>query len=66
MVAVHCPGVTARNITSSFLGVDVEELDEDVKDAIGEITNMVAGNLKVSFAEEGIEDRTCHSDVHNW
>ncbi len=53
MLAVHCPGSVARNITGSFLGMDVTEIDEDVKDAIGEIANMVAGNLKVAFAEHG-------------
>ncbi|BHH83360.1 chemotaxis protein CheX [Desulforhopalus sp. 52FAK] len=51
LLAVHCPTVVATEITSSFLGMDVEEIDDDVKDAIGEIANMVAGNLKVSFAK---------------
>lgn len=50
LLAVHCPLAVATAITSSFLGMDVEEIDDDVKDAIGEITNMIAGNLKVSFA----------------
>ena len=55
MLAVHCPAVVAKAITSSFLGMDVEELDEDVKDAIGEIANMVAGNLKISYATADIQ-----------
>ena len=50
LLAVHCPTAVATEITSSFLGMDVEEIDDDVKDAIGEIANMVAGNLKISFA----------------
>ena len=50
MLAVHCPAAVAMAITSGFLGMDVDELDEDVQDAIGEIANMVAGNLKVAFA----------------
>lgn len=49
MLAVHCPEVVAKKITSGFLGMEVEELDDDVKDAIGEIANMVAGALKISF-----------------
>lgn len=53
MLAVHCPAVVAKDITGSFLGMEVEEIDEDVKDAIGEIANMVAGNLKTSFGEHG-------------
>lgn len=50
MLAVHCPATVAMAITAGFLGMDVDELNEDVKDAIGEIANMVAGNLKVAFA----------------
>ncbi len=53
MLAVHCPAAVAKGITGTFLGMEVEEIGEDVKDAIGEIANMVAGNLKVSFAEAG-------------
>ncbi len=55
MLGIHCPEQVAKAITSSFLGMDVEELDEDVKDAIGELANMVAGNLKVFFADQGID-----------
>lgn len=51
MLAVHCPEVVAKDITGTFLGIEVEELDEDVKDAIGEITNMVAGSLKTYFQD---------------
>ena len=50
MLAVHCPAAVAMAITGGFLGMDVDELNEDVKDAIGEIANMIAGNLKVAFA----------------
>lgn len=50
VLAIHCPASVAKAITSGFLGMDVVELDDDVKDAIGEIANMVAGNLKVSYA----------------
>ncbi len=55
MLAVHCPAVVAKAITGNFLGMDVEELDEDVKDAIGEIANMVAGNLKISYESIDIQ-----------
>lgn len=50
LLAIHCPASVAKNITGTFLGMDIEELNDDVKDAIGEIANMVAGNLKVSYA----------------
>lgn len=53
LLAIHCPALVAKNITGTFLGMDIDELNEDVKDAIGEIANMVAGNLKVSYARIG-------------
>ena len=50
LLAIHCPAAVAKNITGTFLGMEIDELNDDVKDAIGEIANMVAGNLKVSYA----------------
>jgi len=54
MLAVHCPASVAKDITGTFLGMEVAELDDDVKDAIGEIANMVAGNLKIFFQEHNM------------
>lgn len=54
MVGVHCPEQTAKKITGELLGIEVENLDEDVNDAIGEIANMIAGNLKLSFEKQGL------------
>ncbi len=53
MLSVHCSAEVAKDITGLFLGMKVTELNEDVKDAIGEIANMVAGCLKIYFAGEG-------------
>lgn len=50
LLAIHCPASVAKNITGTFLDMEIDELNEDVKDAVGEIANMVAGNLKVSYA----------------
>ncbi len=50
VLAIHCPANVAKAITGNFLGMEIEELNDDVKDAIGEIANMVAGNLKVVYA----------------
>lgn len=52
ILAIHCPENAALEITSAMLGMEVTELGEDAKDAIGEIANMIAGGLKVSLAEE--------------
>lgn len=50
IISVLCPAAVAQGITGAMLGMDVTELDEDVKDAIGEIANMVAGGLKEAIA----------------
>ncbi len=53
VLAVHCPEEAAKGITGAMLGMEVDEINEDVKDAIGEITNMVAGGLKTALLSEG-------------
>ena len=47
MLAIHTPDTVAKAITSSFLGMDVDEVNDDVTDAIGELANMLAGNIKM-------------------
>ena len=53
MLAIHLPDKVAMSITGSFLGMDVTEIDDDVTDAIGELANMVAGNIKMILDEKG-------------
>ncbi len=53
VLAVHVPYSVAMAITSSFLMMDVEEITEDVHDAIGEIANMLGGNVKSILSENG-------------
>lgn len=55
LLSIHFPEKVALGITSSFLGMDVESINEDVKDAVGEIANMVAGNLKIFFKDNNIQ-----------
>lgn len=50
ILAIHCPSAVAMGVTSAMLGMEVTDLGEDVKDAIGEIANMVAGGLKEAMA----------------
>lgn len=52
-LAIHIPEQTALKITSSFLCMDVEQIDDDVKDAIGELANMVAGGFKYHLPDKG-------------
>ena len=53
MLAVHFPNSLAYAITTSFLGMEVEEMNEDVQDAIGEIANMLGGNVKTILSDKG-------------
>ncbi len=53
VLTVSCPAAVATAVSSAMLGMELTELDEDVRDAMGEITNMVAGGLKSSLAAEG-------------
>ncbi|MEE4242934.1 MAG: chemotaxis protein CheX [Desulfopila sp.] len=54
-IELHFPRETAVAITSQFLGMDVMQIDEDVKDAMGELANMIAGGLKAFFAEKNVK-----------
>jgi chemotaxis protein CheX len=51
MLAIHIPEPAALKITSSFLCMDVDAIDDDVKDAIGELANMVAGSVKADLLD---------------
>ncbi len=53
MLAIHTPDAIAQGITSSFLGMDVDEVNEDVTDAIGELANMLAGSVKLALSQNG-------------
>jgi chemotaxis protein CheX len=53
VLAIHLPKKVAISITSSFLGMEVEEMNSDVEDAVGELANMLGGNLKAILSEKG-------------
>lgn len=53
VLAIHIPNKVAMAITSSFLGMDVDEMNEDVEDAVGELANMLGGNVKSILSENG-------------
>ncbi|KIH77582.1 chemotaxis protein CheX [Geoalkalibacter ferrihydriticus] len=57
MLSLHCPAEVATGITGSFLGMEIEEIDNDVKDAIGEMVNMLTGSLKEGLAHVGQDIR---------
>lgn len=55
ILAIHLPDKAALAITTAFLGVDVEEIDEDVCDAVGELANMLGGSIKTIIDPGGSE-----------
>jgi chemotaxis protein CheX len=55
MLGVHCPETVGLAISGAMLGMEIDEIDADVKDALGEIANMTAGGLKERFAAENID-----------
>lgn len=55
ILAVHCPKNLALLITSNMLGMEVTEIDDDVNDAMGEIANMIGGDIKHIFSPKGAD-----------
>jgi chemotaxis protein CheX len=55
ILAIHCPKALALRITSNMLGMEVTEIDDDVNDALGEIANMVGGDVKHIFSPKGAD-----------
>ena len=53
VLAVHFPKQVALDVTGSFLGMEVDDINADVQDAIGEIANMLGGNLKTILSDRG-------------
>jgi len=51
-VAISMGDQTAVRITKSLTGKEHSSFDTDVTDAIGEIINIIAGNVKKDFEEE--------------
>lgn len=47
----------ALYVVSAFLGEEVQALDDGVRDAVGELANMVAGGAKRVLAEAGYDLR---------
>lgn len=55
ILALHCPKGLALRITSNMLGMEVADIDDDVNDAMGEIANMIGGDVKHIFSPGGAD-----------
>jgi chemotaxis protein CheX len=54
---MFCQARTACDLASRLLMAEYSEVNDDVRDAIGEITNMVIGNFKNCLESETVEVR---------
>jgi len=53
IVAFYSTTETARAIAGSMLGIRPEQVNGEMPDAIGEITNMIAGAFRTRMSKEG-------------
>jgi len=56
-VSIQVNDAFARSITAAMLGMELDEIegDEDVHDVIGELSNMVGGDLKSRLCDGGLD-----------
>ena len=61
-VSVQVNEAFARSITAAMLGMEEDEIegDEEVHDVIGELSNMVGGDLKSRLCDQGL---TCDLSI---
>jgi len=57
LISLHCPVELALGITSHMLGCDCNEVNDDLRDAIGEVANMLGGNVKRVLSKGGLDVR---------
>jgi flagellar motor switch protein FliN/FliY len=56
MVSIHVGDKFTRELTAAMLGMEVEELegDEAINNMLGEVGNIIGGNLKSAFTDAGL------------
>jgi len=52
VIGIFCSKNFALKVASSMLMMELKEFNNDVKDAIGEVSNMIAGNVKTKISEQ--------------
>lgn len=50
-IAIFCSGGTSCHISNAMLGTETTEVNEEIKDGMGEIVNMIAGLAKVKLLD---------------
>ena len=51
-VAISMKDITAFTVTKILTGQEYKSIDADVTDAVGEIINIISGNVKKNFEDE--------------
>ena len=61
-VNIHVSDIFASQITANMLGMELDEIDsdEEVHDVIGELSNMIGGDLKSHLCDAGF---TCELSI---
>jgi flagellar motor switch protein FliN/FliY len=56
IVSIHVGDNFSRELAADMLGMEIEELegDEEIRDMLGELSNIVGGNLKSTFTDAGL------------
>ncbi len=56
MISIHASDSFSREMAAEMLGMEVEEIegDEEIRDMLGEMGNIVGGNLKSAFSDAGL------------
>ena len=53
-IAVSFSRESAAVLVHGMLGGDVEDLEQDMRDAVGEVTNMISGQARAGIAQAGV------------
>jgi len=53
VVGVYSSGSLARRIAGALLDTEPEEVDDEVRDAFGEVANIIAGNVATFLCDRG-------------
>ncbi|GFO67333.1 chemotaxis protein CheX [Geomonas limicola] len=55
MIAINASRKQALRFAAQMLGMEVDECEEEMADALGEIANMIGGSFKHHFVKDGHE-----------
>ena len=57
MISINASREQSLRFTSQMLGMGVDECEDEVSDALGELANMIGGSFKHHFVKDGHEVR---------